>query len=108
LGFGHGHGFVFRRRLPLPPGQAEVENLDLAPGGEENVGRLDVAMDDVLAVSGGQTLGQRHSQFDGIAPGERRTAEAIAQRLAFQQLGDGVMHPFARADIEQDQNIRVR
>jgi hypothetical protein len=65
-------------------------------------------MDDVLAVSGGQTVGQRHSQFDGIAPRERRTAEAIAQRLAFQQLGDGVMRPFVRTDIEQHQDIGMR
>ena len=39
--------------------EAEVEDLDPAVGGEEEVFRLDVAVDDPAAVRGGEAVGHR-------------------------------------------------
>ena len=47
-------GRTSKRRLAR---QAEVEDLDLAVAGQEQVVRLEVAMDDAFVVGGGQALG---------------------------------------------------
>jgi hypothetical protein len=65
-------------------------------------------MNDVLAVSRGETFGQHYAKLDGLTPGKWRTSETIAQRLSFQQLRHGVTNPVVRADIEQHEDIWVR
>jgi hypothetical protein len=53
-----------RKLLPDIDGlcQAEVQNLGLAPGGNKDVRRLDVAMDDAFAVCRVQSVGNLNCQ----------------------------------------------
>jgi hypothetical protein len=98
-GFGFGNGAVLLGRLGLPAGQAEVEDFDAAVAGEEDVARLDVAMDDALGVGGGQAFGYGGAEFHCLAPSERAAAQAVAEGLAFQQFGDGVVGALVLADV---------
>ena len=62
-------------------GEAEVEDLRPARG-EENVRRLDVAMDDARAVRGIERVGQRDRDVDERAHVERSARQPLLQRLA--------------------------
>ena len=48
------------------PGQAEVQHLDLAVGGQHEVRRLDVAMDQPVLVDGLQADGRLAGKFGGV------------------------------------------
>ena len=66
-------------------GQAEVENLHLPRLGDEDVRRLDVAMDDALRVRGAERFGDLHRQVEhGVELQLRR--DALAKRLPLEQL----------------------
>jgi hypothetical protein len=67
---GQGHVIHLRRRpfgLPLAQrlGDAEVEHLHHAGAGDEDVLRLEVAVDDVELLGAGQRAGDRQHQVDG-------------------------------------------
>ena len=47
-------------------GESEVENLDLPPGGDLDVGRLEISMHDALGVCGLQTLGNLPGDIDRL------------------------------------------
>src|SRR5437867_7393285 len=57
LGFGGRRSLSWGRWFRSPSRQAEVENLYAAVGGEKNVLRLQVPVDDALGMRGGQTVG---------------------------------------------------
>ena len=61
-------------RLGLQAGQAEIEDLHAAVGGQEDVLRLDVAVDDALGVGGGQPVGDRRGDFHRLPPVDDRPA----------------------------------
>ena len=67
---GEGGGFVLVGDLGLEDlGEPEVEDLDPVVGGEEDVVGLEIAVDDVAAVGGGETVGDPQAPGDG---GDRR------------------------------------
>ncbi len=76
--------------------------------GHEDVFRLQVPVDDALGMRGGETVRHGYADFHRLAPGQRRAAEAVAQRLALQQLGDGVGEALLRAEIMDGQYVRMR
>ena len=71
-------------------GEAEVEDLDLAVVRDEHVLGLQVAVDDALLVGRRQPVRDLGADLDGLAQGQRAAGNALAQRLAFEQLRDDV------------------
>ena len=79
------------RRLRLRElGQAEVENLHPAVVGDEEVLRLEVPVDDPLLVRRRQPVRDLDGVLDRLADRQRAGGQTLAQRLAFEQLGDEV------------------
>jgi len=69
----------------LQDGDAEIEDLERAVGGDEEVVRLDVAVDDALLVGRGQPARQLQREVQGAFGRKRAASQALAQRLAAQQ-----------------------
>ena len=69
----------WRRRVGHQLGDAEVEDLGVAAVGEEDVRRLEIAMDDAGRVSGGERLADIDADADDVAAGERSLGNAICQ-----------------------------
>ena len=67
-------------------GQAEVENLGVSALGDENVGGLDVAMDDAFAVRGIERVGDFDGQAEQDVHFERTAGDAMLQGQAVQIL----------------------
>ena len=95
------------RRRSAELGEAEVENLDAAVAGDEEVLGLQVAVDDALLVRRGQAAGDLDRVVDRLARGQRAARERVAQRLALEQLGDDVRHAGVGADVVDGQDVRV-
>ena len=87
--------------------QTEVENLDRALFGQEDVGWLQVAMDDAARVSSLEAIGEGDRVIEQCADGERTRAEHLVQRRAGQQLHHQIRMPRIGADIEQRADVRV-
>ena len=63
-------GRSHRRRIFLSQfGEAEVENLHALVDRDEDVFRLQVAMNDALVVGGGEPTGDLHRVLDGFSTG---------------------------------------
>ena len=63
-------------------GQAEVEDLDQAVLGDEQVLGLQVAVDNPLVVSGGEPVCDLDRMLDGLANRKRGAPKTAAERLA--------------------------
>ena len=63
-------------------GQAEVQDLDLAAGRQEDVGRLDVAMKDAFAMGRIQRIGCLHSQVQQLGVGHGAMVVELVQALS--------------------------
>ena len=71
--------------------QAEVEDLHVAVGGDEDVLRLQIAMDDAALVRGGEPLGDlRALNSIALRTGSAPAASRSRSVLAFEQLHDRV------------------
>src|SRR5439155_9011894 len=87
-----GEAILFRRRT-LCDGelrQAEVENLQPVVGGKEQVLRLEIAVDNSLLVSRCQSASHLDTVVHRLARGKGARAQALPQRLPFEQLLDDV------------------
>jgi hypothetical protein len=58
-------------------GETEVEDLGVAARGDEDVGRLDVAVDDTAGVRGVQRIGDLDGQVDQATGRLRRMSSAL-------------------------------
>ena len=68
--------------------EAEIQQLHAAVAAEEDVLRLHVPVDDSALVRRGEALGDLGCDFERLFRRERAGPEALAQRLAFEQLHD--------------------
>ena len=67
--------------------QTEVENLHALVARDEDVLRLQVAMDDALLVRGREAVGDLNARSRRPSRTGSATAQPLAKRLAFEQLG---------------------
>src|SRR5437870_3808955 len=88
-------------------GNSKVQNLHAAIFGDEDVLRLQVAMDDPFLVRSRQTMRNLDRIVDRFALRLRRAAQSFAQRLTFEQFRDDVRRTVVHADIVNLQNVRM-
>ncbi len=67
-------------------GQAEIEDFGVAAGGDEDVGRLDVAMDDALFVRGVERVGDFDAERQQQSERQGLFRDAVLEGLALQKL----------------------
>ena len=87
--------------------EAEVEYLHTPLVCHEDVLWLQVAVDDPLLVGCGQPLGHLHGEVDGLAGGKSAIFESCAQRLAFEELHDGVGSFTLSPEVVDGEDVRV-
>ena len=87
--------------------QSEVQDLDPAVPGDEQIGRLDIPMRDVMFVCRGETVGDLDRIIDHRPRRQRPRVHPLAERLAFEKLGDDPRRPLVHADIMNGEDIRV-
>jgi hypothetical protein len=87
--------------------EPEVENLDPILGCDEDVVRLEVAMDDALLVCSGERLRDLKRILGAPPDGQAFLAKAVGERRAFEQFGDEVGNPLERPDIVDRQHAGV-
>ena len=67
-------------------GETEVQDLDLALGGDLHVGGLEVAVDDALLVGGLERLGDLGRDLQGLVDRELAPLQPLGEVLAFDEL----------------------
>ena len=87
--------------------QSEIEDLHPAVAGEENIRRLQIAVDDSLLVRRGHSARHLRRDLERFAHRNRALLHALAQRLAFEQLHHQERAAVVRADVVNRQNVRV-
>jgi hypothetical protein len=92
---------VHRAREP------EVENLHLPTLRQEDVGRLEVAMEQTLRVGSVQRVRERDGFVQDGIDVERAAPKTLLERLALEQLHDEVRPAVLLADVIQGADIRV-
>ncbi len=101
----HRHRFVVAEQL----GDAEVEQLDLAAGGDEHVRRLQVAVDDQVGVGVRDRRLDVQEQADARLDAEPLVVAVAIDVLAVDVLQHQVGLPGSRdAGVDQPRDVRVR
>jgi hypothetical protein len=102
LGDGDGGGKLEGRGLRQP----EVEQLD-AKWRQHHVARLQVAMDDALAMRGPERVGDLGADLQHVIQGQRAPLEACRQRLAFEQFQDQIVGVLMTTDVVKRADVWV-
>ena len=91
----------------MPPelGDAEVEDLDEAVLGQEQVLGLEVPVDDALVVGGGEAEQDLDAVVDGLPHRQGAGGEPIAERLALEQLRHDVGCTVRLSDVVDDDDV---
>ena len=98
-----GRFLIARRKL----GEAEIQHLCLASARDEDVCRLDVAVDDAARVGGIQRVGDVNAQFQEVVDGQGPLADAMLQRPAVEQLHHEEPLAVVLADVEERADVGV-
>ena len=85
-------------------GQAEVENLRAALVADEDVRRLDIAVDDALGVCRIQRVGELDGDLQQVGDPHRTAIDAVAEALAPEYLHHDIGSAFVVADVENCAN----
>ncbi len=87
-------------------GQAEIGDPQCTLMIEQQVGRLDIAMQDALSVRIGQRLGRLHAEpGDEARQGDNERGDPFGQRLALDELHHVIMLPLVLADAENRDDV---
>ena len=87
--------------------QSEVENLDSAFRGHEQIGRFDIAVHDAAFVRRRERAGDLDGIVDHQARRQRPPVHPLPQRLADEQLGDDPGEVALHADVVDREDVRV-
>ena len=96
-----------RLALVTQPGQAEIEDLDLSIGRDEQVLGLQVAVDDDPRVCGSEPARRLRDQLERLPDAEVTLPQPLTQRLALEQLGDDVGMALRHAEVVHRQDVGV-
>ena len=99
-------GVVRGRRL-RELGEAEVEDLHAIIVDDEDVLRLEIAMNDSLLMRGRESARKLRRIFDGQSRREAAFIQFVAQRHAVDELHDDVRTAVVSADVENRDEIRM-
>ena len=88
--------------------QAEVEDLQVAVSGDEEILGLQVTMDDPLAVRRGETPGNLQRVVHSLLLGDRTGVELPAQRVPLEKLHHGVGDAVLVPEIVNRQDVWMR
>ncbi len=88
-------------------GESEIENLHAAVGGDEQVARLEIAVDDALGVGRCKAGRDLTRVVDRPSEWERAVAQLVAKRLALEQLRHDERLVVMGTEIVDDQNVRM-
>ena len=86
-------------------GEPEVEDLGLAARGDENICRLDIAVDNALGVGGIERVGDLNGKVHDLLGGERPAGNTHIQGHAFEQLHGDEAVPAIFANFMDGANI---
>jgi hypothetical protein len=86
-------------------GQAEIQDLHAAIARDEDILRLQIAVDDAVLVRRRQAEGDLLRAFGSRFRLERAGLQALAQRPAFEQLRDQVRQAVVRADVVYGEDV---
>ena len=68
-------------------GETEIEDLDVAVAGDEDVVRLQITVNYVSAVGGRETVGNLRGVIDGFAPRQVAAFDTAAESFTLEKLG---------------------
>src|SRR6185295_11095244 len=103
----YGSGHPFRRLWLLELGQSEVRELGISVLRDENVLRLDVAVEDACSMGGGQSVGNPDEQLEDLPPVSLAAESPIVECAAIDQFRREVLAPLKFACIVNGQNMRM-
>ena len=86
-------------------GQSEVEDLDAAVFGDEDVVRLEVAVNDAFLVGRGEAVRDLHAVADREPERQRPAPHSLGEGLAFEQLGDQVGNTRVSSHLEYGEDV---
>jgi len=81
-------GFVLTGCLRFVPGELEVENLHTTVGGDEDVRRLEVAVNDRHLVCGSEPICDGGPDLGRLPPTQGRAVEPILEGLSVEDFDD--------------------
>jgi hypothetical protein len=88
-------------------GEAEVENFGIATFGDENVGGLDVAVDDALGMSGIESVGDLDRVSEELIELDRAADDDVLEGGAIEKLHGDESFAGVFADVVNGADIRV-
>ena len=103
----HGRALVRRRLRPRQFRQSKIENLYPPIVGDEDIFRLQIAMNDPFVVRRRQALRDLRAVVDDSPHRQRRTAQLCPQGLTLQALGDQIRRTLIGADVVNRKNVGV-
>ena len=86
---------------------AEVENLHAAVSRDEQVLRLEIAVDDAALVRGGKTPRDLNGVVGSASSWQWRASQLLAQGRSFEQLADDVRRAVVVAYVMNHEDVRV-
>ena len=88
-------------------GDAEVDELEMAFAGDEDILRLQVPVDDAALVRRGQSLGHLGSPFERSPKRQHPFRQSLSERLAPEELRDEIPLPVLETDVVQRDDVGV-
>ncbi len=86
-------------------GQSEVQNFDAAVFGEEEILRLEIAVNDALVVRSGESMRDLNSVIDGFASRKWAALQGLPQRFADEQFGDEVRRALEDSELVDGEDV---
>ena len=88
-------------------GQTEIEQFYAAVLGDDDVGRLEIAMDDSGRVGAGEGVGNLNRIFQRVFQGQAALADQLVERLAGDELHGNEIGAVGRADVVNVDDVGV-